>query len=94
MLPVSRSEPLFDLFSSLSGAADHFDAVPEVFKVTQEAGNLSKAYEFFSTEYRLNHLIAMLKKPYVALMDGITSRIDALDPFGSLFLGPDSTGWL
>jgi enoyl-CoA hydratase/carnithine racemase len=29
--------------------------------------------EYFSSEYRLNHLIACLDTPYISIMDGITS---------------------
>ena len=30
-------------------------------------------FQFFEEEYQLNHLIATLDKPFVALMNGITS---------------------
>lgn len=37
------------------------------------AGKSGKpAYEFFQDEYRLNRLIGAYKKPYIALLDGIT----------------------
>lgn len=37
------------------------------------AGKSDKpAYEFFQDEYRLNRLIGAYKKPYIALLDGIT----------------------
>jgi enoyl-CoA hydratase len=32
----------------------------------------AKSMDFFAVEYRLNHFIHSLKKPYIALMDGIT----------------------
>jgi hypothetical protein len=34
-----------------------------------------KSVEFFKEEYQLNHLIGVHKGPYVALLDGITSRL-------------------
>ncbi|KAK4185005.1 Dak1 domain-containing protein [Podospora australis] len=37
-----------------------------------EAGKAHKSKAFFDKEYKLNHLIASLEKPYVAFMDGIT----------------------
>jgi enoyl-CoA hydratase/carnithine racemase len=36
------------------------------------AGDTSKAFEFFDTEYKLDYLIGTLRKPHVALIDGIT----------------------
>lgn len=38
----------------------------------QGAEGQSKSIYYFGLEYRLDHLIATCKKPYVALMDGIT----------------------
>ncbi|KAF8925618.1 hypothetical protein BGZ58_000644 [Dissophora ornata] len=37
-----------------------------------EAGKQSDALEFFSEEYKLNHMIATLKTPFVAILNGIT----------------------
>jgi len=36
-----------------------------------QAGQIHEALTFFRSEYRVNRLIARLRKPYVALMDGI-----------------------
>jgi len=38
----------------------------------QEKRGTAEQVQFFSDEYRLNHLIGNLKVPYVALIDGIT----------------------
>lgn len=38
------------------------------------SGNLHEAYEFAAEEYKLNHLIATLKTPFVAILNGITSK--------------------
>ncbi|XP_034937617.1 3-hydroxyisobutyryl-CoA hydrolase, mitochondrial [Chelonus insularis] len=37
-----------------------------------EPGGEKKGYDFFRAEYTLNHLIGTFKKPYVALISGIT----------------------
>ena len=36
------------------------------------SGAYAQSMNFFAIEYRLNHFIHTLKKPYIALMDGIT----------------------
>jgi enoyl-CoA hydratase len=36
------------------------------------SGAYAQIMDFFATEYHLNHFIHTLKKPYIALMDGIT----------------------
>ncbi|KAG9065287.1 hypothetical protein KI688_002611 [Linnemannia hyalina] len=36
------------------------------------AGKHSEALDFFAEEYKLNHMIATLKTPFVAILDGIT----------------------
>ena len=33
----------------------------------------STALKFFEEEYKLNHLIATTKKPFISILDGITS---------------------
>ncbi len=38
------------------------------------AGNQDEALEFFAEEYKLNHMIATLKTPFVAILNGITSK--------------------
>ena len=37
-------------------------------------GKYEEAIKFFETEYKLDHLIGNLEKPYVSIMDGITSK--------------------
>jgi enoyl-CoA hydratase/carnithine racemase len=37
-----------------------------------EAGKIEEAMRFFRSEYHLNYKIATFKKPYIALLDGIT----------------------
>ena len=39
-------------------------------------GKYEEAIKFFETEYKLDHLIGNLEKPYVSIMDGITSKYD------------------
>jgi len=51
-------------------------AEQEKTETTQEG----KALRFFEEEYQLNHLIATLDKPYVALLNGITSTVYSLPP--------------
>lgn len=38
------------------------------------AGKQNEALEFFAEEYKLNHMIATLQTPFVAILDGITSK--------------------
>jgi 3-hydroxyisobutyryl-CoA hydrolase len=43
--------------------------------LAMKSGNpeeLQKSLEFFQEEYKLNHLISTAKKPYIAIMNGIT----------------------
>jgi 3-hydroxyisobutyryl-CoA hydrolase len=35
-------------------------------------GNQTEAMKFFEEEYKLNHLIATSKKPYVSILNGIS----------------------
>lgn len=37
-------------------------------------GKQDDAINFFAEEYKLNHMIATLKTPFVAILDGITSK--------------------
>ncbi|KAI8844792.1 ClpP/crotonase-like domain-containing protein [Chytridium lagenaria] len=39
---------------------------------TKKPEEVAKALKFFEDEYKLNHLIGTLKKPFIALMNGIT----------------------
>lgn len=39
-------------------------------------GKHDEALKFFEVEYQLDHFIGTLKTPYVAVMDGITSKYD------------------
>lgn len=38
------------------------------------SGKHNEALDFFAEEYKLNHMIATLKTPFVAILDGITSK--------------------
>jgi hypothetical protein len=38
------------------------------------SGKQNEALDFFAEEYKLNHMIATLKTPFVAILDGITSK--------------------
>ncbi|KAF9384480.1 hypothetical protein CPC16_008418 [Podila verticillata] len=38
------------------------------------AGKHNEALDFFAEEYKLNHMIATLQTPFVAILDGITSK--------------------
>ena len=38
------------------------------------AGKKNEALDFFAEEYKLNHMIATLQTPFVAILDGITSK--------------------
>ncbi|KAF9579161.1 hypothetical protein BGW38_004689 [Lunasporangiospora selenospora] len=51
-----------------------FCAGGDVRAVVEQAasGKQEDALDFFAEEYRLNHMIATLKTPYVAILDGIT----------------------
>jgi 3-hydroxyisobutyryl-CoA hydrolase len=40
---------------------------------SQTKESLAKAAKFFEEEYKLNHLIATSKKPFVSILNGITS---------------------
>jgi len=39
-----------------------------------QSGKHSDGMSFFAEEYRLNHMIATLKTPFVAILNGITSK--------------------
>lgn len=59
----------------LKGAGEKaFCAGGDVKTVVQlgQDGRTHDAVRFFRSEYRLNHLISRLKKPHIALIDGIT----------------------
>lgn len=37
-------------------------------------GQPEKAFQFFKEEYQLDHMISALDTPYIAIMDGVTSK--------------------
>ncbi|PJD96904.1 MAG: 3-hydroxyisobutyryl-CoA hydrolase [Legionella sp.] len=58
------------VISAVAGSA--FCAGGDVRSLYQQRGLHAQQVAFFEHEYRLNHLIHYLKKPYIALLDGIT----------------------
>lgn len=56
----------------IEGEGRAFCAGGDVVAAYHAGKNGAPAYDFFKDEYRLNRLIAAYKKPYVALLDGIT----------------------
>lgn len=39
---------------------------------SQDPKNIAEQLQFFEQEYKLNHLIATTKKPYISILNGIT----------------------
>jgi 3-hydroxyisobutyryl-CoA hydrolase len=61
----------------IKGSGDKaFCAGGDVRQVVELAntGKQAEALNFFAEEYRLNHMIATLKTPFVAILNGITSK--------------------
>jgi len=58
----------------LKGEGKAFCAGGDVKAVTEKykQGFRAEVFNFFRTEYRLNHLIATMRTPFVALLDGVT----------------------
>lgn len=55
----------------IEGEGRAFCAGGDVVAAYHASINGSPAYGFFKDEYRLNHLVGVYKKPYIALLDGI-----------------------
>ena len=56
----------------VEGEGRAFCAGGDVVAAYHAGRNGAPAYDFFQDEYRLNRLIGSYKKPYIALLDGIT----------------------